>query len=181
VTIFKFYFISYVIIFIALARISYAQDTYTTQHGVLYLTNNEARNPVKFHSNEIHILLNMRTAEFNFSIPIKLLHSEIDSLNNMIKNEEEKIISLHGFLNLEKVDTQPHNPYHFKFESEINYGIYSKNLDGIGELEHIPGEEQPACQLNLSFDLDDFELFEGLKDDFRVIVVQSILYQSGLN
>jgi hypothetical protein len=159
------------------SNISFAQNTYVTRHGNLYITNKDSTKELTLHSNEIHIILNMKTAEFDFSIPIHSLHSEIDSFKKKIKNEEETI-HVQGFLSLNKIETDPHDPYHFNFEAEINYGNYSKSVAGTGELEHIPGSAQPVCKLSLNFEIDEFELFNGYCDDLRFTVVQSILNQS---
>jgi hypothetical protein len=169
------------ILILICSNISFGQDIYATRHGVLYVTNKDLKNALTLHSNEIHILLDMKTAEFDFSIPIHSLHSDIDSLKNRIKNEDEKTIHVQGFLNLEKIDTNPHDPYYFTFKAELNYANYSKNIAGNGELEHIPGNEQPVCRLGLNFEIDDFELFSTYRDDLRFRVVQSILSQSGIN
>lgn len=176
-----FFKISLTMLLTFIAYTGYTQEIYYTRNGTLLMTFQKIDEIARFHSNEIQILLNLKTAEFKLTFPIRSLHSGIDSLDREFQNKENDFIQVSGFLNLNEINTQPHEPYHFKFDSNIRYNDFYKDLKGYGHLEHIPGSEQPACRLSLNFDIDDFELISGFKNDFRFLVVQSILSQSIIN
>ncbi len=168
-------------IFLAVIPQSQAQDIYRTKNGTLMITLMDRVETVKFHTNTLQINLNLKTAEFDFSLPLNSLHSTVDSLNQPLKRNENDVMRFKGILNLDEIRTEPHEPYIFKFNADLEYNDIRKTVEGIGRLEHIPGREQPACQLSLSFDIKDFELIDGMKDNFRFQLIQSILYQSGIN
>lgn len=168
---------SLAILLTVIASSGYTQEISYSRNGTLLMTNQKIDETTRFHSNEIKILLNLKTAEFKLTFPIRSLHSGVDSLDRELQNMEHAFIQVSGFLNLNEINTQPHEPYHFKFNSYIRYNDFYKELKGYGHLEHIPGKEQPACRLGLNFEIEDFELFSGFKSDFRFQVVQSILSQ----
>ncbi len=166
---------------LALGSFSLAQDVYRTKNGTLMITLMDQGEMLKFHTNTLQINLNLKTAEFEFWVPVNSLHSSVDSLNYYLKRNEIDIMKFKGVLNLDEIKTEPHEPYNFKFIADLEYQGLNKGIEGYGRLEHIPGREQPACQLSLSFEMGDFEIISGIRDDFRFQLIQSILYQQGIN
>lgn len=155
-----------------------AQENYVTRNGKILITANNSNRVTKLHSDKVQIQLNLQTAEFSLSLPIWWLHSEIDSLDRKLSLSFDEWMHIKGMLNLNEIKTTPHEPYHFKFDAIIAYKDILTDIQGYGHLEHIPGNDQPACRLGLNFELSDFELFHGYSEDLVFQIIQSILNQS---
>lgn len=158
----------------------FAQN-YQTKKGVLSITSGSNENITTFHSNKLHVVLNLKTAEFEFILPIKSLHSGVDSINHKIFGMENSEMKVEGTMRMDGINTQPHSPIHFVFNAVLTSNDLTKELQGVGHLEHIPGNDQPACRLQLTFEVLDFELIDGYRDDFSFQIMQSILYQRNMN
>ncbi len=158
----------------------FAQD-YQTKKGVLSITSGNNENIPTFHSNKLHVVLNLKTAEFEFILPVKSLHSGVDSVDYKFSRIENSEMRVQGTMHMNGIKTQPHKPIHFVFNAILTINDLVKELEGEGHLEHIPGNEQPACRLKLNFEVNDFELLEGYRDDFNFQIIQSILYQRNMN
>ncbi len=158
----------------------FAQD-YQTKKGVLSITSSSNENIPTLHSTKLHVVLNLKTADFEFVLPIKSLHSGVDSIDYKIAGMENSEIRVQGTMRMDGIKTQPHAPIHFVFNAILTSNDLIKELEGEGHLEHIPGNDQPACRLKLTFEVNDFELLDGYRDDFNFQIIQSILYQRNMN
>ncbi len=161
----------------------YAQGQYQTKNGVISIASASSEHGERptLHSSKLSVTLNMKTAEFDFILPIQSLHSGVDSIDSRLYREEYNNIQVSGMMNMDGVKTQPHTPIHFVFKAILKYKDLVHDLNGEGHLEHIPGNEQPACRLRLNFNIEDFELYYGFRSDFRFQIMQSILYQGVTN
>lgn len=156
-----------------------AQEVYGTINGTIHITGVWNDSALIAVSNQLVVLLNYETAQFELRLDKSTLRTGIDSLDKKLKKLERDILVYEGKLGIEYVQTQSHPPQDFEVEGYLTCAPHNENIIGKGHLEHIFGDVY-SCILNMTFHLNLKETnlnidLPGLVDEVHVEIIQTVL------
>jgi len=160
-------------------QLCFAQDIYYTRNATLFLNGALDGKTVQLQTTELSVKLDYETADIIIKFPFSSLVTEIDSLQEMIKNTTTEVV-FDGKLGLEYINTETHPPMKFTLEGWLNIGKEETLVEGEGELHHIGKANQYACMLGLTLHLDLEALgvklpLNGMKQEFEAVITQALL------
>lgn len=158
---------------------SQAQEVYGTANGLVQITGVLDDSVLFASSNELVVILNYETAEFELRLDKSTLTTGVDSLDIRLKSLKDEFIIYTGKLGIEFIKTQKHAPQDFDVEGELVWNSKNEIISGLGHLEHIYSSVY-SCVLNMSFhlNLDDLKFdigLLGLEDEIHVEILQAVL------
>ncbi len=137
---------------------------------------------VTIESKDLLIQLDYETGNVVIRQEISAMKADNDSIQSMIKNNENGFLKFIGKLGLDYVNTTDHAPLDFGVEGTL----FPQNIHviGTGHLEHIAQRTTSACLLSLEFVLEPGVLFPenqipGLHKNLHIKVIQSLLATGG--
>lgn len=156
-----------------------AQEVYGTVNGTVHITGAWNDSALIAVSNELVVLLNYETAQFELRLDKSTLRTGVDSLDKKLKKFERDILIYEGKLGIEYIQTQSHPPQDFEVEGYLTCTPHNENIIGKGHLEHIFGDVY-SCILNMTFHLNLKEInldidLPGLQDEVHVEIIQTVL------
>lgn len=156
-----------------------AQEIYKTVKGTVQITGAWNDSALIAVSNELVVLLNYETAQFELRLDKSTLRTGVDSQDKKLKKFERDILIYEGKLGIEYIQTQSHPPQDFEVEGYLTCAPHNENIIGKGHLEHIFGDVY-SCILNMTFHLNLKEInldidLPGLQDEVHVEIIQTVL------
>ncbi|MFY0654350.1 MAG: hypothetical protein JXQ96_20100 [Cyclobacteriaceae bacterium] len=127
---------------------------YGTRNGILSLAANIEGVSVTAHSKSLEVNLDYDQALFDLKLPLRSIHTGIDSLDIRFARASEEFIQLNGELGIDRINTENHPPIHFEFRAKLHYKNKEFEIDGTGHLEHIKEGKEFVCLLGLKFELE---------------------------
>ena len=166
-------------LFLVVGFNSQAQEVYGTANGLVQITGVLDDSMLFATSNELVVILNYETAEFELRLDKSTLTTGVDSLDIRLKSLKGEFIIYTGKLGIEFIKTQKHAPQDFDVEGELIWNSKNEIINGLGHLEHIFNSVY-SCVLNMSFhlNLDDLKFdigLLGLEDEIHVEILQAVL------
>ena len=168
-----------IVFLLALGLNAKAQQIYGTNNGIVHITgvlNDSALNVV---SNELIILLNYETAQFELRLDKSTLRTGVDSLDKKLERLVRDVLVYKGKLGIEFIQTESHPAQDFTVEGYLTNASHNETIMGEGHLEHIFGDVY-SCVLNMSFQLNLKEInlnldLPGLANEVHVEIRQTVL------
>ena len=158
---------------------SKAQQKYQTREGIIEIIGSYGDSIISANSNHLFVLIDYETAEIGLTIDPATLHTETDSLNEILSGTSLKPIILSGKLNIPYVNTLQHPDQKLNFMAELEMNKMVNTIYADGVLKHIAGSDTLSSLLTLNFKLrlSDFDIFlpEGYGDEITVRIVQAML------
>lgn len=156
-----------------------AQATYSTTNGTIQLTTRLNEEPLTAKSNYLAVTINYETAQFELRLDKSTLRTNVDSLDQKLKNVQGDLLIFQGKLGIEFVQTKSHPPQDFEVAGYLTCAPHYDYIAGQGHLEHI-FDGVYSCILNMSFDIDLKETMidiglAGLSNEIHVEIVQTVL------
>lgn len=147
---------------------AHSQNIYWSKNGTVSITAPYAAGVITGHSKEVEVTLDYSTATFTLALPLRSIHTEIDSVNTILNASQEGKVVLKGVVNSGIINVTPHLPQRLLFTGMLQLaGGSVVPVKGTSRLEHIGGGEDLACKLALSFDVDIQSL--GLPNRLRTV------------
>lgn len=156
-----------------------AQEILRSTRGTIQIKGVWNDSPIVAVSNELIIILNYETAQFELRLDKASLRTGIDSLDTVLRKLNENVFIYEGKLDIEMVRTQDHPPQDFIVEGYLTCAEHNEQIIGKGHLEHI-FDGVYSCFLNMTFNLslnnnDIVVNLLGLKDDIQINIIQAVL------
>ena len=154
-------------------------EAYSTTKGTIKITGEWNDTILNVQSQDLIIMLNYESAEFQLKLDKSTLTTGVDSIDQILGSKESDYIEYEGKLDIERVKTEKHPPMDFLVEGQLKCNNHNELLTGTGHLEHIYGDVV-SCILNMTFHLSLSESnltidLPGLKDEIHIEIVQSVL------
>jgi len=157
-----------------------AQNIYSTTDGAIFIKAVINDSSVVARSHDLTILLDYETAEFSIKLDVSSLSTGVETMDNKLKNIDNKYILFKGKLGLNSINTEKHPPLNFAVKGYIlSDDDEDKSINGDGSLIHVFGDNY-SCVLNLNFKFNwkeaglDIDM-PGLKDELQVKIIQTVL------
>lgn len=158
-----------------------AQEVYNTQKARIIITTQINQNQIQFASNQLVLMLNYETAEFELKLNLNTLKTGIDSIDKKMAALENEYLHIIGKFDIESIITKGHPPKYFSFEGILipkNSVVFGKS-----HLEHIADRSNTACILSMQFLIDSHTLENELSrivdySDLEISIVQAVLPRS---
>ena len=154
------------------------QESYRTNNGLLKATTTFNEQALILTSNQLIITLDYNTGKFIMKQEISSLESSNDSIQQLLRIQTNKFITIIGKLDIDYVITLQHSPMDFKFEGTVIPG--NKQIIGSGNLVHMVEGTSAACLLSLSFTLKQKDLFDydqdfSINKEINVKILQTLM------
>lgn len=152
-----------------------AQEIYGTSNGSISLTGVRNDSTLTAVSNNLVVLLNYETAEFEMRLDKSTLHTGVKSIDEKLEQLNRDVLIYKGKLGLEFIETHNHPPQDFVVGGYFTWNPNNESIFGKGHLEHIHGVVY-SCILNIILDvnLKDIDIV-GLDDKVRIEIMQTVL------
>jgi hypothetical protein len=156
-----------------------AQQIYATSNGRIRITTKLDGAPLIAVSNNLAVLLNYETAQFELRLDKSTIKTGVDSLDKRLSYLQGDLLIYKGKLGVEYIQTQSHPPQDFVIEGYLNCASCYGNIIGEGHLEHVFSGVY-SCILNMTFHLNlkamnlDIGL-NGLSNEVHVEIIQTVL------
>lgn len=156
-----------------------AQQIYATSNGRVRITAQLDGAPLVAVSNNLTVLLNYETAQFEIRLDKSTIKTGVDSLDNRLSYLQGDLLIYKGKLGVEYIQTESHPPQDFVIEGYLNCASHYGSIIGQGHLEHVFSGVY-SCILNMTFHLNlkamDLNVgLDGLSNEVHVEIIQTVL------